>query len=70
MADLRGPCKVNNPGLMTTKASALRQQSVRLGEAVYAQSQGSPGAESPPGNENVVDAEFTEIEDEDKKKSA
>jgi molecular chaperone DnaK len=70
MADLREALKGTDAALITTKASALRQQSVRLGEAVYAQSQGSPGAESPSGNENVVDAEFTEIEDEDKKKSA
>jgi molecular chaperone DnaK len=68
MADLREALKGNDAPLITTKASALQQQSTKLGEAVYAQSQ--PGAARPSGNENVVDAEFTEIDDEDKKKSA
>jgi molecular chaperone DnaK len=70
MADLREALKGNDASLITAKASALQQQSIKLGEAVYAQSQHSPGAAPPSGNENVVDAEFTEIDDEDKKKSA
>ena len=70
MADLREALKGNDAALITTKANALQQQSAKLGEAVYAQSQQAPGGASPSGNENVVDAEFTEIDDEDKKKSA
>jgi molecular chaperone DnaK len=66
MADLREALKGNDAALITAKAGALRQQSIKLGEAVYAQSQHSP----PSGNENIVDAEFTEVDDEDKKKSA
>ena len=73
MADLREALKGNDAALITAKASALQQVSVKLGEAVYAQSQHSPGA-PPSGNENIVDAEFTEIDDQDKnqgkKKSA
>ena len=69
MADLREALKGNDAALITAKAGALQQQSIKLGEAVYAQSQHSPGA-PPSGNENIVDAEFTEIDDEDKKKSA
>jgi molecular chaperone DnaK len=69
MADLREALKGNDAPVITAKANALQQVSVKLGEAVYAQSQHSPGA-PPPGNENVVDAEFTEIDDENKKKSA
>jgi molecular chaperone DnaK len=65
MADLREALKGNDAALITAKASALQQQSLKLGEAVYAQSQHPPS-----GNENIVDAEFTEIDDEDKKKSA
>jgi len=49
---------------------------MKLGEAMYKaqQAQGpegaQPGGEGPtPNNENVVDAEFTEV-DEDKKKGA
>jgi molecular chaperone DnaK len=70
MADLREALKGNDAALITAKANALQQQSVKLGEAVYAQSQHASGAAPPSGNENVVDAEFTEIDDEDKKKSA
>jgi molecular chaperone DnaK len=70
MADLREALKGNDASLITAKASALQQQSIKLGEAVYAQSQHSSGTAPPSGNENVVDAEFTEIDDEDKKKSA
>ena len=69
MADLREALKGNDAALITAKAAALQQQSIKLGEAVYAQSQHSPGA-PPPGNENIVDAEFTELDDDDKKKSA
>src|SRR3984885_1867164 len=70
MADLREALKGNDAAAITAKANALQQVSVKLGEAVYAASQHSPGAAPPSGNENVVDAEFTEIDDEDKKKSA
>ena len=56
MADLREALKGNDAALITAKASALQQVSVKLGEAVYAQSQHSPGA-PPSGNENIVDAE-------------
>jgi molecular chaperone DnaK len=68
MADLREALKGNDAALITAKSNTLQQASVKLGEAVYAQSQHSPGT-APSGNENVVDAEFTEIDD-DKKKSA
>ncbi|QDW36111.1 molecular chaperone DnaK [Bradyrhizobium sp. KBS0727] len=68
MADLREALKGNDAALITVKSNTLQQASVKLGEAVYAQSQHSPGT-APSGNENVVDAEFTEIDD-DKKKSA
>jgi molecular chaperone DnaK len=69
MADLREALKGNDAALIAAKASALQQQSSKLGEAVYAQSQHSPGA-PPSENENIVDAEFTEIDDKDRKKSA
>jgi molecular chaperone DnaK len=69
MADLREALKGNDAALITSRSNALQQASVKLGEAVYAQSQHSSGTAPPSGNENVVDAEFTEIDD-DKKKSA
>lgn len=70
MAGLREALKDDNADLITTKVSALQQVSSKLGEAVYAQSQNpsAAGATAEPGGENIVDAEFTEIDD-DKKKS-
>jgi molecular chaperone DnaK len=70
MSDLREALKGNDATLITAKASALQQASVKLGEAVYSQSQQSPGAGPQSGGEDVVDAEFTEVDDDDKKKSA
>jgi molecular chaperone DnaK len=69
MADLREALKGNDAALIAAKASVLQQQSSKLGEAIYAQSQHAPGA-PPSENENIVDAEFTEIDDKDRKKSA
>jgi hypothetical protein len=55
---------------LTAKAGALQQVSTKIGEAVYAQSQSSTSA-PPSSSENIVDAEFTEVEDDTKtKKSA
>jgi molecular chaperone DnaK len=70
MSDLREALKGNDATLITAKASALQQASVKLGEAVYSQSQHSSGAGPQSGGEDVVDAEFTEVDDDDKKKSA
>jgi molecular chaperone DnaK len=73
MADLREALKGNDAPSITAKTNALQQASTKIGEAVYAQSQkntsGTAGAGS--GNENIVDAEFTEVEDDKgRKKSA
>jgi molecular chaperone DnaK len=74
MADLREALKGNDAAQITAKANALQQASTKLGEAVYAQSQnpsGNAGPGSQSGKENIVDAEFTEVEDEkNTKKSA
>jgi molecular chaperone DnaK len=71
MADLREALKGNDATLITAKANALRQVSIKLGEAVYAQAQNSSGTTQGSGSDDIVDAEFTEVEDEKgKKKSA
>jgi molecular chaperone DnaK len=69
MADLREALKGNDATVITAKANALQQASVKL-EAVYAQSRNSSGGAPGAGNEDIVDAEFTEVEDDNKKKSA
>jgi molecular chaperone DnaK len=71
MADLREALKGNDASLITAKANALQQVSVRLGEAVYAQARNSSGTAQGAGSDEIVDAEFTEVEDDKgKKKSA
>ena len=70
MADLREALKGNDAPLITAKANALQQASVKLGEAIYSQSQHSSDAAPRSGGEDIVDAEFTEVDDEKNKKSA
>jgi molecular chaperone DnaK len=58
---------------MTEKAGALAQIAMKLGEAIYKEEQANAGsadaAEETPADDNVVDAEFSEVdEDADAKK--
>jgi molecular chaperone DnaK len=63
---------------ITAKATALMQVAMKLGEAVYAASQddaaaaaaSEDGADDGPSDEDIVDADFEEVDDEDEKKSA
>ena len=54
------------------KTNTLAQASMKLGEAMYAASQAAEGAEgtAEAKKDDVVDAEFTEVNKDDKKKSA
>jgi molecular chaperone DnaK len=59
------------PEAMTEKANALAQVAMKLGEAIYKEEQAKAGsaeagADAAPSDENVVDAEFSEV-DEDAK---
>jgi molecular chaperone DnaK len=83
MADLKEALKGDDADAIQAKTNALAQASMKLGEAMYkSQQEGQPGDGGPgaggqgaaPGGEpgkkdDVVDAEFTEVDD-DKKKSA
>src|SRR5436305_1366089 len=79
MADLKEALKGDDADAIQQKTNALAQASMKLGEAMYKQSAepqpgDGPGAGAAPGGEpgkkdDVVDAEFTEVDD-DKKKSA
>ncbi len=63
-----------DPEVMKEKSNALAQVAMKLGQAIYEQEQASGGAadaanaaaEEAPADDNVVDAEFSEV-DEDKK---
>jgi molecular chaperone DnaK len=74
LADLKTALEGDNADAIREKTTALAQASMKLGEAMYAASQaagGAPGGEAEGGakNEDVVDADFEEVDD-DKKKSA
>jgi molecular chaperone DnaK len=74
IADLKEALKGDDADTITAKTNALAQASMKLGEAVYKQS----AAEQPPGSadategkkEDVVDAEFTEVDDDKKNKKS
>jgi molecular chaperone DnaK len=82
MADLKEALKGNDAAAITAKTNALAQASMKLGEAMYKQTQegaaasggpggpGSGGAGSDGKNEDVVDAEFTEVDDDKKNKKS
>jgi molecular chaperone DnaK len=76
ISDLKEALKGEDAEAIKAKSQALAQASMKLGEAMYAAHQpGADGGDTPEGGsggenkEDVVDAEFTEVDD-DKKKSA
>jgi molecular chaperone DnaK len=51
---------------MTAKTQELTDKAMKMGQAIYEKEQAaaaSPGAEAPTGGEDVVDAEFSEVDD-------
>src|SRR5262249_34118806 len=76
MADLKEAVKGDDADAINAKTSALAQVSMKLGEAMYAaQQQGGEAGAAPGGakggaKEDVVDAEFTEVDDEKKNKKS
>ncbi|MEZ5890383.1 MAG: molecular chaperone DnaK [Xanthobacteraceae bacterium] len=76
MSDLREALKGDDADLIGAKTNALAQASMKLGEAMYKQSQeggGGSGGEAGGGGaqkEDVVDAEFTEVDDDKKNKKS
>jgi len=77
LADLKEALKGDDTDAITAKMNALAQASMKLGEAMYKQTEGSPDAAGPeaggPGGskkDDVVDAEFTEVDDDKKNKKS
>ena len=78
MADLKEALKGSDADAITAKANALAQASMKLGEAMYKQAAeqqqaGDAGGASAGGDgkkEDVVDAEFTEVDDDKKNKKS
>jgi molecular chaperone DnaK len=74
VAGLRTALEGDNFDAIKARTEDLVQASMKLGEAIY-KAQGEPGAAAgPPGEEgpkdDVIDADFKEVGDDDKKKSA
>jgi molecular chaperone DnaK len=82
LADLKEAVKGDDSDAIRAKTNALAQASMKLGEAMYAQAQqgagGGPGDGGASGDassgggakEDVVDAEFTEVDDDKKNKKS
>ena len=79
---LKGTLEAGDPETISAKTQTLIQASMKLGEAMYKAQQGE-GGEGPAsdedaaraaggahGGEDVVDAEFEEVDGDDHKKSA
>jgi molecular chaperone DnaK len=65
VAEAKTAVEGGDPAAMTEKAGALAQVSMKLGQAIYEKdqaAQASPGAEDPK-DDDVVDAEFSEVDD-------
>ncbi len=73
MADLKEALKGDDSEAIQQKTNALAQASMKLGEAIYQQAQagGAGEGDAAKKDDDVVDAEFTEVDDDkDDKKSA
>jgi len=75
LAEAKAAVESGDPDQMTEKTNALTQAAMKLGQAMYQAQQaeteaadaGTSGpAEEQPGQEEVVDAEFSEVDDENK----
>ncbi len=65
IADLKEALKGDDSEAITAKTSALATASMKLGEAIYNQQQaGAAGGASAEKKDDVVDAEFTEVDDD------
>ncbi|MCC0012614.1 MAG: molecular chaperone DnaK [Rhodobiaceae bacterium] len=71
VADTKEAIESGDPEAINEKAAALTQAAMKLGEAIYAASQEDTDHEvSGESGDDVVDADFEEVKDDDEKKSA
>jgi molecular chaperone DnaK len=70
LADMKEALKGDDSAAIQAKANTLAQASMKLGEAMYKQQAGGEGGSDEPGGsagskqDDVVDAEFTEVDDD------
>lgn len=65
IAELKTAVEGGEPDAMKSKTEALAQAAMKLGQAIYEKEQAaaaSPTAEAAPAEDNVVDAEFSEVD--------
>ena len=74
IADAKGMLESENPEELQAATQTLAQAAMKIGEAIYGgqppEGAGEPGAEASEGapeDDNVVDADFEEVKDDDKK---
>jgi molecular chaperone DnaK len=68
LGELKEALKGDSKSGIEAKIKALSEASAGLAQKVYGeQAEGGGGAEQPPGEDNVVDAEFEEVKDDDQK---
>jgi len=73
IADLKEALKGDDADTITAKTNALAQASMKLGEAMYKQSAEQPAGDAGAAEgkkDDVVDAEFTEVDDDKKNKKS
>jgi molecular chaperone DnaK len=71
VSDLKEALKGDDAEAIKTKTNTLAQASMKLGEAMYKQQAESDAAKDAAKDDDVVDAEFTEVDDDkNNKKSA
>ena len=66
IAEAKTAIESDDVAAMTAKTQALTEVAMKMGQAIYEKEQAaaaSPGAEAPAGGEDVVDAEFSEVDD-------
>ncbi len=76
VADLKSALEGDDADLIKEKTNVLAQAAMKLGEALYKQSSGGastdgevPNMEKDDADDDIVDADFTEVGDDDKKTS-
>jgi molecular chaperone DnaK len=70
IADLKESLKGSDAEAITAKTNALAQASMKLGEAMYKQAGAGADADASGKKDDVVDAEFTEVDDDKKNKKS
>ncbi len=70
IADLKEALKGTDAEAITAKTNALAQASMKLGEAMYKQAGAGADPDASGKKDDVVDAEFTEVDDDKKNKKS